>query len=300
MKNYDSDETFLGRWIAGELSDEELAHFKKTETYRQYKLINEESQHLRGPEIDVETALKNVKQNIKYETTKAKVLNLWQIAGAAAILVLLLGFYLNSSKTITSNIGGTQTIVLEDGSTIDLNANSSISYKRFFWSKDKTVILKGEAYFTVSKGDDFKVETSKGTVKVLGTKFNIKDRTNFELKCYEGKVGFSLKNKKSPNEILTKGMQFNIESNETKKLTFNEDIPSWREGISKFNERPLYLVLEELTHYFDIDFDTTDIDTDRLFSGSFNHSDLDLALKATLVPMGIKYRLEQNVCILSE
>ncbi|MFK7781103.1 FecR family protein [Psychroserpens sp.] len=300
MKNYDTDDTFLGRWIAGELSEEELVDFKKTETYKQFKLINEESQLLSGPEIDVEAALKNVKQNLASNVSKPKTIRLWQTISIAAILVISLGYFINSSKTISNGIGSTQTIVLEDGSKIDLNANSSISYKRFFWSKNKTVNLNGEAYFNISKGHGFKVETSKGTVRVLGTEFNIKDRTTFELKCYEGKVEFSQNNKTSTPKILTEGMQINIEDNRIEDLTFQEDFPNWKNGVSKFNEQPLALVLQELTHYYKINFNTQDIDTSRLFSGSFENNNLELALKSTLVPMGISYKIEDNICILSE
>lgn len=300
MKNYDTDDTFLGRWIAGELSDEELIEFKKTETYKQFTLINKESQLLSGPDIDVEAALQNVKQKLKPQPSKPKTIRLWPTISVAAILLISLGFFMTSSKTYTNGIGDVQTVLLDDGSKINLNANSSISLKRFFWSNHKTVNLTGEAYFTVIKGEDFNVETSRGTVSVLGTEFNIKDRSNFELKCYEGKVAFSQLNSSTSSEILTKGMQVTIEEDRIKNITFEEDIPSWRKGMSQFDEKPLYLVLEELTHYFDISFDTKDIDTNRLFSGSFDHKNLDIALKSTLVPMGIKYELNKNTYILSE
>lgn len=299
-KNYDTDDTFLGRWIAGELSEEELNNFKKTETYKQFKIINEESKQLSSPDIDVEDALQKVKQKLKPKPLKSKTNRLWETIGIAAILIISLGFFMNSSKTYSNGIGEVQTIVLEDGSEVNLNVNSSLSFKRFFWSNNKTVNLTGEAYFTVNKGDDFKVETSKGVVKVLGTEFNIKDRANFELKCYEGKVEFFQKNKNSPSKILTKGLQINIEEGNIKGFTFKEDIPFWRKGVSKFDEQPLYAVLEELSNYFDVKFDTKNISTDRLYSGSFEHKNINIALKATLAPMGIKYKLENNVYILSE
>ncbi|WP_298901271.1 FecR family protein [uncultured Psychroserpens sp.] len=298
MKNYDNDDTFLGRWIAGELSDEELIAFKKTETYKQFKLINRESQLLDGPDIDVEKALHDVKQKLKQN--KPKTIRLWQTITVAAMLIIALGVFFNSSKTYTNAIGETQTIVLEDGSKVHLNANSSLSLKRFFWSNNKTVNLDGEAYFIVTKNNDFKVKTSKGIVKVLGTKFNIKDRSYFELKCYEGKVKFSQLSDASSSKILTQGMQIIIDDNLVEDVLFKEESPLWRKGVSKFDEQPLHLVLEELTQYFDITFDAHNINKNRLFSGSFNHNDLDLALKATLIPMGINYKIEKQTIILSE
>jgi len=188
MKNYDTDDTFLGRWIAGELSEEERIAFEKTDVFKQFDFINKESQLLQGPNIDTEAALKKVKQQLETKPRKPKVVKLWQYMAVASIVIISAGFFINSSKTYTTAIGETQTITLIDGSVINLNANSSLSQKRYFWSKDKQVTLTGEAYFTITKGDGFRVETSKGTVEVLGTQFNIRDREDFNLKCYEGKV----------------------------------------------------------------------------------------------------------------
>ncbi|MGH1387001.1 FecR family protein [Kordia sp.] len=300
MKNYETDDSFLGRWIAGELSEEERIAFEKTDVYKQFDIINKEAQLLDGPEIDVESALQTVKDKIATQPKKGKLIRLWRNISVAAIVILSTGIFLTSSKTYTTGIGESQTITLADGSTVNLNANSSLSHKRFFWSSNKSVELKGEAYFTITKGDDFKVETSKGIVAVLGTEFNIKDRSSFELKCYEGKVQFTQNNKAKNSFILTKGMQVSITKNEAKEATFTEETPTWKKGVSTFTQQPLSEVLEELSLYFNITFDASSVDTKRLFSGSFYHTDINTALKATLVPMGIKYTQTGKIIVLSE
>ncbi|WP_298517000.1 FecR family protein [uncultured Kordia sp.] len=300
MENYDTDESFLGRWIAGELSDEERIAFEKTDVFKQFDIINREAQLLDGPTIDVERALQTVKARLANKPKKGKLIKLWRNISVAAIIILSTGIFLTSSKTYTTGIGQSQTITLADGSTVNLNANSSISHKRFFWSSNKTVELKGEAYFTVAKGDDFSVETSKGTVAVLGTEFNIKDRADFVLKCYEGKVQFTQNNNTDNTYILTKGMQVAITKDALKEATFTEETPAWKQGVSTFTQQPLSEVLNELSLYFDITFDTSNIDINRLFSGRFYHTDLNNALKATLVPMGITYKKANNKIILNK
>jgi len=299
MKNFETDESFLGRWIAGELSEEERIAFEKTAAFKQFDIINKEAQLLDGPKIDVERALQTVKARLATEPQKGKLIKLWRNISIAAIVIFSTGIFLTSSKTYTTGIGESQTITLADGSTVDLNASSSLSHKRFFWSSNKTVSLNGEAYFSVTKGDDFKVETSKGVVAVLGTEFNIKDRTDFELKCYGGKVQFTQNNTAKKSYILEKGMQILISNDTFIGEVFIEDVPAWKKGMSKFVAQPLAKVLSELSLYFELTFDTSNIDTTRLFSGSFYHSDLNNALKATLVPMGISYKKEENKIILS-
>ena len=300
MKNYDTDDTFLGRWIAGELSEDERIAFEKTDAFKQYTIINKEATLLEGPTIDTEAALLKVKSQIQYKATKPKtVINLWYRIAAAAVIIISAGFFLNSSKTYTTAIGETQTITLADGSIVNLNTNSSLTHKRFFWNSNKEVILSGEGYFTVTKGNGFKVNTSKGTVSVLGTEFNIKDRTLFQVKCYKGKVRL---NTNDNAYTLTKGMQVTIKNKAAEETIFTEQKPSWKSGISTFKDTPIHIVLEELSLYFPISFNIKNINTTRLFTGNFNHNDIETALKTTLLPMGISYKKseKENNYILTE
>ncbi|WP_299557405.1 FecR domain-containing protein [Seonamhaeicola sp.] len=302
-EHYNSDDTFLARWMAGTLSEAERTAFEKTDAYKQFRLINEESQKLEGPEIDVEAALKQVK--LKIETLpkpkRSKVIRIWYSVAAAAILLISLAVILNSDQTYVTGIGEKQNITLQDGSVINLNANSSISLKRFFWMHDKMVTLKGEGYFTIKEGTGFIVNTSKGAVNVLGTEFNIRDRSDFEIKCYGGTVQFSDLNT-SQMYTLTKGMQLHMENGVIKEDTFNEDAPSWKTGISTFIDKPISVILDELSYIYPITFDRSTINTNRLFTGSFVHDDLKNALHTTLVPMGIGYQMTANnhVIVLSE
>jgi len=299
MENYKTDDSFLGRWISGELSEEERIAFEKTKEFKQFTIINTEAQLLEGPTIDFDAALQKIKQQLQ---AKPKPRKLWYSVSVAAMIVLSIGFFLTSSKTYTTAIGETQTIRLADGSLINLNTNSSLSHKRFFWDSNKEVVFNGEAYFTITKGNGFNVQTSKGLVQVLGTQFNIKDRNAFNLKCYEGKVQFTAININKKSYLLTKGMQVSINKNKMQENIFTAQIPDWKNGVSTFKNQPLSIVLDELTDYYGIKFNRHNIDTNRLFSGNFTHDNLSVALQATLVPMGIKYHQSENneIIILSE
>jgi len=291
MNNYDTDDFFLAKWIAGDLSKDELMAFKKTKVYKQYVIINNEAQLLEAPTIDTKAAFTKIKQQL-YTKQKSKVRTLWYTASIAAMFILGIGFFLTSSKTYTTAIGETQSVTLADGSIINLNANSSISHKRFFWDNNKNISLKGEAYFTISKGGGFSVQTSKGLVSVLGTQFNIKDRNSFDLKCFEGKVSFKTNTKKE--YVLEKGMQVGITHKKIKETIFTNTDPDWKTGVSVFTNQPLIDVLSELTNYYPINFDSNTINSNRLFTGSFTHDNLNTALQATLVPMGIQYQQSNN------
>lgn len=80
-------------------------------------------------------------------------------------------------NTLSVPYGKTFSIVLSDGTQVNLNAGSSLRYPTLF-SKDSThreVFLNGEAYFDVTSQDEhsFLVTTDELSVEVLGTQFNV-------------------------------------------------------------------------------------------------------------------------------
>jgi len=67
-------------------------------------------------------------------------------------------------------------INLPDGSSVLLSPASELQYARQFTGSDRSVYLKGEAFFEVVKnvGSPFYVRTSRLTTKVLGTSFRVR------------------------------------------------------------------------------------------------------------------------------
>jgi transmembrane sensor len=77
---------------------------------------------------------------------------------------------------IVAQKGSRTRAILPDGSTVWLNAGSSISYGAGFNDKVRELTLFGEAYFDVVKQPDrpFIVHAGSIQIKVLGTSFNVK------------------------------------------------------------------------------------------------------------------------------
>ncbi len=115
--------------------------------------------------------------------------------------VLLLGFIGCSSNKLKTN-AEPELFKLPDGSVVVLNSGSEISYS--INSEERNIELKGEAHFSVQRGDvPFVVKTNYGMVRVLGTAFNINSSNEvFDVEVDEGEVEVSVNNEK---EKLKKG-----------------------------------------------------------------------------------------------
>jgi len=201
------------------------------------------------------------------KTSKTKVVHLNRIKRplikyfsiAATILVLGGGFAWNwfaSSEniTISTAFAETKSILLPDGSNVELNAGSQLTYNPNWCSTcDRQVTLKGEAFFEVAKkehtGQKFKVLTSDLTVEVLGTAFNVNtlhDQTQVFLE--EGKVKLDLKEETEemlmePGDVVT----YSIQTKKREKQPFKKDESIvWRDGFTSMRNIPLSRILQKV------------------------------------------------------
>ncbi|TSE04429.1 FecR family protein [Aquimarina algiphila] len=295
----ENENTYLAKWLNNDLNAEELEELKKLPEYDDYEKIIEGLEYFHTPSFDTQRSLATTLGKI-YQPKKAKLIHLKPIVyaiSAAASIVLIIGIFFNK-VTYSTDPGKQLAITLPDGSSVDLNAASTLTHQRFFWSKNREVFLQGEAYFKVTSGTNFVVSTSIGKVEVLGTQFNVKGRSNeFEVGCYEGKVRVATQD--NQQKILEKGQGVSLQNKKLIDKVINDSEPLWKNRESVFNSIPLKDVLDELEIQYNITFRRDKIDQNQLFTGGFNYDDLNIALESVLVPMGINYVVNGNTVSLS-
>lgn len=164
----------------------------ETEANRRYfehfKLIWESSHNLvLSSTIDENVAWEKFRQRVAKPPQKVFALSkLWAAAtiiicvGVAALSYLAWEKATNTAVTFASNENAINR-ELPDGSVVTLNKHSSVEYNKNFSGKQRTVQLKGEAFFKVTpdKKKPFVVQLKSLNVTVVGTAFNIRE-TNDE------------------------------------------------------------------------------------------------------------------------
>ncbi|MHB1145989.1 MAG: FecR family protein [Lutibacter sp.] len=303
MKNFKN----ISKWLNNEMTDEELASFRKTDDYQLYKNIVEEAKNIDLTSLNETVALQDFKTRIANRTKKkSKVISFnrnlaFKIAASIALLMGITYFLFNfNQETLKTDFAENKSFMLPDESAVTLNAVSQITYSKTSFKKNRQLKLDGEAYFSVKKGSTFNVKTEQGNIEVLGTKFNVKSRENsFNVFCYEGSVAVSHNNIKV---ILTKGESVHLTKNNTFiKLREPETSgPLWLNNESYFMEEPYTEVLAEFERQFKVKIISKAINADVLFTGGFNNNDLDSAIKSITLPLNINYRIKDNEIILSK
>ena len=297
-KEYYTDETFLARWIENDLSAEELKQFKNSEEYHQFKKINDATELLIAPDYNKRGVFNTISGKIRQQKKSTKIIKLtpaWFYSAAASVILLLTVFYLNndSSSSFSTSYGEQTVVQLPDNSIVHLSPSSNLKFHKNNWNKNRSLFLAGTAYFEVEKGKKFTVKTNEGNVVVLGTKFTVNTSKNFfEVQCFEGKV--KVTSKKNDAIFLTKGKAFRSYKNENENWNFHKEKPSWLNNESSFNNTPLNKVILALEKQYNLKVNTNKINTNKRFTGTFTHNNVNIALKTVFAPMKISFKLAEN------
>ena len=299
-------ENLLAKWLNGEITPKELEALKKLEDLTAYEKIVKKTSQFKVPDYDKKEQLNAIINKLNNKEVKVRKITPWKYASSiAAALVLLIGsyFFINSlSNTIISTeYTQKKNVTLPDNSEVNLNVDSEVVFNKKTWDKSREVKLKGEAFFKVENGQKFDVITTSGTITVVGTQFNVKNRKDFfEVTCYEGKVKVVYND---TEETLVIGQTFRVINEEIIEniSSFNDHKPSWINNKSIFNKIPYQLVLDEYQRIFNIKIEAENIDINHHYTGEFSHSNKELALKTIMNPLNLKYEWvdEKKVIIYS-
>jgi ferric-dicitrate binding protein FerR (iron transport regulator) len=235
--------------------------------------------------------LKQFKQRRVKRTTIHLFRNVARYAVAVCVAVLLTWAYLRlpappadepvvAWQELVTPPGQRAMVKLADGTTVWLNARSSLRYPEVFTKTERRVELDGEAYFSVEHKEEqpFVVSTEKLTIKVLGTEFNVhayKGRNEFNAALIKGSVKIYNKGNEdnalfiSPNEYVEL-----IDNRLVKREFGNMDFLLWREGIYAFDDVAFMEIIHKLELYYDV---TIQVANEKLstyqFTGKFRQRD---------------------------
>ena len=289
------------KWLNDDLSKKEMKDLKQSEDLQTLEKIAHYASQLEAPKVDAQAALETLKaRNHAKNKPKVRTINFKTFYRVAAVLVLALTsgylFFYSNNTSFETQIAQRKIFTLPDNSEVVLNAASKISFNEKKWANNRTLTLAGEAFFKVKKGQTFSVKTTDGIVTVLGTQFNVKERKNyFEVRCYEGLVSVTHNNNTTK---LPPGKTFRVINGKIENVEdFNAQNPSWIQQESSFNKIPLDQVIAELERQYDLKIKVKGVDTSKLFTGSFTHTDKEIALQAVTIPLKLSYKIEGKTII---
>lgn len=268
--------------------------------------------------VNTEEALQSVKSRMNHR----KTINRWNwLQRVAAILfiplliVLLIQNLDNEVKEmaqmieVKTNPGMTTSIVLPDSTVVFLNSESSLQYPSHFDGDTRTVKLKGEAYFEVTKDTKKRFIVAmphQSQIEVLGTSFNVEAyEQNIITTLVEGKVDFKISREHQVRKVEMKPGQkliYDAEKNNVRLYATSCQMEtSWKDGKIIFVNTSLEDALYMLEKRYGVTFIIKNNRLkDNYFTGTFTNQRLDRILEYFKISSNIHWRFIESSDINAE
>jgi hypothetical protein len=148
-------------------------------------------------------------------------------------------------------------VVLADGTTVWLNAESRLEYPSRFVGKERIVRLQGEAYFEVAKDKEhpFIIRTNNLQTRVLGTEFNVRNYSAHDshvtliqgsVEVRSAKGGSYTKIKPGMDAHLADDGSFDLKEVDVDTYIY------WKEGFFYFDNVSLVEIMQSLGRWYNV------------------------------------------------
>ncbi|HWV68528.1 FecR family protein [Chitinophaga sp.] len=269
-------------------------------------------------EKDRAAQLNRLQQAVK-ATRPVRRINYRQIAWrAAAVLLLLGGITLlwprlkphkpatipNTFLVYSSEWGQRKLLTLPDGSSVILNANTTVRIPSDYSNKHRHVeLVKGAALFDVQTNpeDPFMVTSKQIQTTVLGTSFLVKSypyEPQSTVSLLSGKIKVSEKSGAATPLTLAPGEQakWNEAKQEMSKAPFDTiALRTWKSGKLVFDNASVSEVIRQLENWYGIPFrvNGNPLYAKRFF-GAFDNDKLEKVLNIFCFTAGCSFQIQPD------
>ncbi len=213
-------------------------------------------------------------------------------------------------KTIQTEKGHRHKEVLPDGSTVYLNAESTLRFPLRFGFGVRNVELEGEAFFDVAPIDTVPfIVSAKGVeTKVLGTSFNVRavDRDlETQVSLVSGRVRVNVMGDQTSIEgsVLKPGEQFSYNWNqgESRKRNFDiQEITGWKDGVIYLKDASLEDFIAKMEGWYGVDFQVFgETSKEWRINGRYQDEELENILNGLTFVYDLSYKIDgDNVMLI--
>lgn len=185
--------------------------------------------------------------------------------------------------------GQSRTIVLADGSRLELSGGTSLAV-RLASARRVIRMQQGEAFFTVAPDASrpFTVATEDGRAQVLGTAFDLSQtRDGLELAVHHGRVAFGRNSLFADRVELRAGERADVNDGVVSAVKhFDQDAGDWRTGWLQTEGITLSGLAERLSRRHDVTVSVDSALADKRIAGRFRLNDPAALLRSLSVIHG--------------
>ncbi len=315
----DKDEENLESWInendENRLLYEKLSDHWNSPEYRKVSILKSE-------EVKNDIWEKVNQKKFYYAGSKEKKRINGYLKYAAVLLLLISSifvvyFQLNqkipeqpAARLISksNNAGRKSTIFLKDGTEVNLNSESKVSYHETFSDTARIIWLTGEAFFHVARDETkpFYVISQNLKVEALGTSFNVSGYPDTDIVKVSLSTGKVLVNMYAPMNVETSSNE--IELLPGQEISFqkstnifspvssynNIEVEGWKDGVLYFKHAGLEEIIKKLERWYGVEVQINGPAKEISYTGLFKNQNLKNVVASIGFATGIDFMLNKK------
>ncbi|MEI6137943.1 MAG: FecR domain-containing protein [Mariniphaga sp.] len=313
------DDQLVNKYLSREASEEEVARlFQWIEAAPENR-----KEFIRYKKIKALTSSDNGDETLVWQHSfaprfrKQKLVKLYlQVAKYAAIFLLVFATgmsvqYLVSGidkesliyqnvTSISAPPGQMTNLVLPDGTKVVLNSGSSVTWNGDFFLGKRSITLKGEAFFDVTKDQEhpFIVQTASLNFKVFGTSFNIEaypEDNIINTTLVEGSLGVMNKTDKELLRLVP-GENAYFDTKTSKLTIFKVNTAlytTWKDGLITFRNEKLKDIAKKIERWYNVKvvIKNPKLGEEAYFGTIMKNKPIDQILEVLKLTSSLKYKI---------
>jgi len=208
-------------------------------------------------------------------------------------------------NTLSTARGETYRLRLPDGSSVWLNAASSLTYASTLYEQGKRrVKLDGEGYFEITedKAHPFIVESRGQEVQVLGTHFNVeayREEPIIKTTLLEGSVKVSLES--GVSRTISPGQQVRLFNGSISVEEVDTELSvAWKNNLFLFEDQDLGSIMRMISRWYNVEVKYTDDVMQEKFGGGLSRFDQVSKVLKSLEETGqVHFKLQDRTIYVS-
>lgn len=258
----------------------------------------------------------NLESEIRRKNKRSKRVIIGIASTLVAATIICAAIIFNKEVTpvqwheIYAQRGHSESIILPDGTLLQIGSGSKVLYPSHFDSDTRTIYIDGEVYADVAKDPQkpFIVSANDTRIKVHGTKFNVKafaEMENVEVALICGSVTMEVcSNDKTFSRTLKPGEFIRYNKKDGSVENYNTNVAALEYGQGKnlrFINQSLEEIAKDLERQFNVRIFIEDehLNQTQYYASFVNNEDLDQILNALNSNKAMKIRRKSNTIVIS-
>ena len=236
--------------------------------------------------------LNNAKTGVVIKASKLIYNDSSKIMGSATV---------TGQLTITTPRGGQYEVKLPDGTTVMLNAASSLQFPSAFDGlKERRVILTGEGYFKVAHNSKkpFRVQTASQVVEDIGTEFNINaytDEGSTKTTLVEGSASVN-------GTTIVPNQQATLQGENLQVKTIDPELAiAWKNNNFIFENQDIKYIMRMIERWYNVTVIYDGPAPTEKFGGAVSRLDnVSSVLRILEATKGVRFKIEGRTISVSK